>query len=403
MSEEDFKIVYYSVGQGDCILIVCPDQRVVMIDCGSSKGMNSDEKIDIAVDIRNHTDLNKSRLDALILTHPDKDHYNQVIAILNAFSYTPNSPGKRKTISLDKVVCRNVYFSEDTKLLGTKDYKPLKTYGVAAVGKNIRNKLFRTQYLHHIIINDAEQKRLTYSQKDGYKEATENEIEDNQITIMSGTTPKKRQWEISIIAGSVPGKDATNPLSLVTLLEIGSQKEYKALFLGDGTFETETFLKANHEELISNVDFAHVPHHGSDTSSGKRFVEIVNPEGAQVTNQTAESGFCLPKKTETIRWINQISKNEDLHFFDYWEITTDKKANAELKAWEKNPNYKPHIHTSGTRNNKYYLQIDQITPDFVGYYYLAHERMLFRGQTTKNLWETGVSGLTEWFLPDSFL
>src|ERR1700757_3420076 len=108
---ENFIIIYFDMGQGDSILIVCPDQRLVMIDCGSAKGLTEEEKDTIATEIREHTKENKGKLDALILTHPDKDHYNQVIDLLYERSITSNRKGKRSITRLDTVTIENVYFS----------------------------------------------------------------------------------------------------------------------------------------------------------------------------------------------------------------------------------------------------------------------------------------------------
>ena len=395
MSEENFRIIYFDVGQGDTILVVCPDQKLVMIDCGSAKGLSSEEKYSIPAEIRRHTSRNNNKLDALILTHADKDHYNQVIQFL----YTKSFMVDGNKITFDTVTCSDVYFSEN---IGGTDYKPLSTYGVAAVGGNIRDKVFQTENLHHVIINKDRQRVLKYSATDDFEMPEPQDIQNHRLQILNGITPGNQHWQVSIIAGNVPGANDTNPLSLVTLLEIGPHLEYKALFLGDGTTETEEFLMATHRQLITNVSFAHVPHHGSDTSSGAEFVRTVNPRGAQVTMQTAESGFCLPKEIQTIRWINQVAEKES-HLVDYWEIAEETKVNDELQKWYANGFYTGHIKTSGTRNNKYYLQIDEISDPFTGYYYLAPERMLRRGQTKQNLWQTGVSGLVEWFLPRSFL
>ena len=392
---ENFRLVYYDVGQGDCILVVCPDDRLVMIDCGSLKGLDPEEKIEIAIDIRKFTSRNDGKLDALILTHPDKDHYNLVIQLLFKSGYKEDG----KEFTLDTVTFEDVYFSEEI-ILGKK---PMWHYGVNRIGDNIKACKFKTQNLHHIIITDTAQRRLTYSRNDNFETPEIKPIQNHRYSVMHGVTPGGQQWEISIIAGSIRGVDDTNPMSLVTLLEIGANKEYKALMLGDSTVETEAFLMNTHRQLISNVKFVHVPHHGSDTSSGPAFVQLVNPQGAQETMQTAESGFCLPKAIQTVRWIKQIKIEKEMHFVDYWEIAENTKVNAELDKWRKNGFYKNHIKTSGEHNNKFYLQIDEITPDFIGYYYLAYERMLFRGQIRTNLWQTGGSGLTEWLLPASFL
>jgi beta-lactamase superfamily II metal-dependent hydrolase len=399
---EDFKIIYFDVGQGDTILIVCPDKRLVMIDCGSTKGLTESDKDAIATEIREHAKNNKAKLNALILTHPDKDHYNQVIALLHQRSITSNGGGKTST-SLDTVTIENVYYSA----VGTEE-KPLFAYKEAAVGTNIRLKKFKTQNLHKIVINEQAQECLTYQSSDAFDVAKVNKsnIASYRYELFAGKTQKGDQWKVSLIAGCCEAPGATfavknNAISLVTLLEIGS---YKALFLGDATSSTEDFLMKQHKALISNVTFAHVAHHGSDTSSGEAFVKAVNPKGAQITTQVAESGFCLPKKDQFMLWRAQVSEHSTdlVHFVDYWERAELTKVNAELSKWQKNSSYKDHIHITGSRKNKYYLQIDEISSSFIGYYFLGPGCMLFRGQTKRNIWQTATSGLTEWFLPGSF-
>ena len=57
-------VIFFDVGQGDSALIITPDNKTVMIDCGEYE------------DAADYLELmNITSLDALIITHPDDDHY----------------------------------------------------------------------------------------------------------------------------------------------------------------------------------------------------------------------------------------------------------------------------------------------------------------------------------------
>ena len=50
---------------------------------------------------------------------------------------------------------------------------------------------------------------------------------------------------------------------------------YQFLFMGDASIEKEKDIL--NEYSIENIDFLKIGHHGSDTSSSKEFVDIMNP------------------------------------------------------------------------------------------------------------------------------
>lgn len=71
-SGEGFEAVFYDVGKGDCILLTSGDSHV-MVDTGFSETAESI--------IRQLRRKNVDRLDALIITHYDKDHVGGAAAI----------------------------------------------------------------------------------------------------------------------------------------------------------------------------------------------------------------------------------------------------------------------------------------------------------------------------------
>lgn len=398
---EQFLIKYYYMGQGDCILIVCPNGQLVMIDCGSSKGLganNEDLLLNVCTDVRAWTGKNRNKVDILILTHRDKDHYNQTAEIFLDRA-VPGNHGTSTNIGVVNIDA--VYFSSPPT--GAAQFA-LSQFSQALCGNHITAANFKTKSVTQVFINAAEQKLVTYKSTDNFRlsAGTVTQLTKYRRTLLQATTPIKRlPWSVSLIAGQVPetdqqSRDATNALSLVTLLQIGNSK---GLFLGDATLATEAFLLTKQKSLIRNVDFVHIPHHGSRTSSGPSFVQTVNPKGAEVTHETDESGFKLPKSSVLKSWLKTLGPPKDdvdAHALDYWEVITERKFKSTLEKWKK-AGYSLMEQDTGYYllriPNKYrndYIYIHQKTDKYWG---------LYRAQTDLNLWGTGATGYVEWTLP----
>ena len=69
------EIHFLDVGQGDCTFVSCPDGETVLIDCGSTHGGDAQAVRTYLLNELGTTDVN---LDTLVITHPDKDHYNML-------------------------------------------------------------------------------------------------------------------------------------------------------------------------------------------------------------------------------------------------------------------------------------------------------------------------------------
>ena len=69
------------VGQGDSHLVKTPSNRYFLIDAGDNRKVDSGK--DIIVPFLHHTGVHK--LDALIITHPDQDHFGGALSLLKMF------------------------------------------------------------------------------------------------------------------------------------------------------------------------------------------------------------------------------------------------------------------------------------------------------------------------------
>lgn len=92
-----------------------------------------------------------------------------------------------------------------------------------------------------------------------------------------------------------------NDGSAVGLLTYG---ENKFLFMGDATILTEALILEKNSEKISNVDVLKAGHHGSKTSTGSAFLEIVSPDFV-IISAGKENSYGHPSP-ETIDRINEV-------------------------------------------------------------------------------------------------
>ena len=75
-STDILNILALPVGQGDCTFIQCPNGNVIVKDCGSSGGLRL-----TPAQIQNHFGPSIGRAVAIMITHPDRDHFNYLYQI----------------------------------------------------------------------------------------------------------------------------------------------------------------------------------------------------------------------------------------------------------------------------------------------------------------------------------
>jgi beta-lactamase superfamily II metal-dependent hydrolase len=349
---EIFDIICFYMGQGDCTLIRCPDGKMVMIDCGSTAGFAT-QYVKIVGDAVRHPDWaggNGMVINALILTHTDADHHNQVVKVLGATTLT-DKDGKTLA-SYKKLAVDQIYFSWSPENGG-----PLKYYKAAALNKNVYNHYFSTSQLYDVTIGrtGVADNCKKWFEADGFKAGATGNISGpgRRQVLFSGTTPKGKAWRISLIAGNVTfttgapfaalGKDESgadfyesstepNARSLITLLEIGAQK---ALFCGDATFSTENLLVTAQSDLISNPDLVLAPHHGSEAASSTAFTGAVKAKRVVVSAGLREHKHKHPRATSLQRWIAQATPTAASHDLDYW-VVDGASALSTWGAWTAN-------------------------------------------------------------------
>jgi len=73
------EIHFIDVGQGDSTLVICPNGKTILVDAGSSSGRSFELVRDYLIQ---QLDKHSRRVDTLIITHPDIDHYNLLADVL---------------------------------------------------------------------------------------------------------------------------------------------------------------------------------------------------------------------------------------------------------------------------------------------------------------------------------
>lgn len=146
------------------------------------------------------------------------------------------------------------------------------THGDADHAKEI-NHLLENIKVQNVIINKGE---LNYLEKS---------IPKNLLT-----KTYKGKLNLTILDTDVIYNNE-NDNSIVCLL---SAYNYKFLFMGDASVKTETDLLKKYN--ISNVDVLKIGHHGSDTSSGKTFIDATAPRYA-VISVGKNNRYGHPKKS----------------------------------------------------------------------------------------------------------
>lgn len=383
MPQEKFDLYFLAMGQGDCTLIKCPDDKVVMIDCGSDRGFSDNLVISARAILRTLIGTT-NQVDTLILTHHDGDHCNELGTVL--FN------NKVPHIQISQIFYSNPYSFKGKTLRGLC----LQRY---AIKDFVLEKKFGSPLINEVVINSGNSLKNSWSQAYGYgkKDSVQQPITNKKLTVYSGTSAVgNKNWSISIIAAGVPHEsgspsNAINSGSIVTLLEFDG---HKALICGDATVDTEQFLLNTHATAIENVKFVQVPHHGSESSSKQAFVNKTAPVAAVISSQFLEHHHRLPRKEIMNRWLNKVTGRVANHALDSWRADqTDYDTLFEqMKQIILSEQHLPLDQRTIGGDGNFIFYLDGLIGDFA---YNFPNWMLNRLTSDHQLWQTATLGQTD--------
>lgn len=256
---------FMDMGMGDCIVAKLPGGEVLMVDCGSRRDIPDYDQM-----WANMSGLVGSRIDALVLTHPDTDHYNRLGHIL---------PDTVSIKALYHSGLRTTYFDLGNKI--ANNWWGLNDARVFAVTLNASGCTVGTTSVAKKPANSAVGLR-------------ERDSRGFLKILQSATNPPCNVWILaaSVSANSADEAELRNAGSIVTLIEYGTTR---LLLTGDSRIETERFLSAARPSL-AGLTLAQLPHHGSavDTFS-RNFIRHLSPKIA-VASVIAKNSYEVPNK-----------------------------------------------------------------------------------------------------------
>lgn len=221
-----------NTGQGDCALLQCPNGANILIDCGSTAANNSNtsrEAIRARLDELIGTD---GSIDVLVVTHPDRDHYNWIEAVVGSH------PVRRAVHSLS-----------------------LDRYGVGE---------FNTWLTEHV--PDIRTLPADYHQ-------------EGPLDLFDCGAASIRVLAANVAPTGSHAADAgwiSNSSSVVLKIDYTANgSTFSLLTGGDATTATEESIMAAYDETSLDVTVLRLAHHGTDvTSTSDRWLAATSTEYA---------------------------------------------------------------------------------------------------------------------------
>ena len=367
----EMNFAFIDMGQGDCTIISCPDNKVVVVDCGSAGYLPADSFEEARKLVRDWADGGSVRV---ILTHPDRDHYNQILELL---------AGK------EPVDVLNIHFS-----LAVSDTSPLGNYTESGVNNGMH--LLGNPDLYELTLN------ATTHQRKGWQNGVKNykklwkteDVPETGLVLLEG-----KNWSITMIAGNVETEFKTeaiisNTASICTLTQCAKEK---LLLTGDALSETMTYLFKSHKAQITNVSILQVPHHGSGGSEPTPvFRDTVNPVSIIISVSQLCSKFHMPTQAVIDNWNSapRLQKAPIVLDVEYWVYGVKDNTNAlneildetweDFTVYNNNPN-KPE------KASFWWLKDPAKAVGNTGFYgFTKNFFFLYRKRWTKDIYLTGV-------------
>ena len=308
-----YQIEMLNVEAADAFIIYCINETnkeyLILVDSGNYKDGNK-----ILSHIKKYYPTKS--IDLAIVTHPDKDHYGGFINMLEQIS---NKEGNKINIEkfwvhdpanhIDKgevkwitkqstvnVNARTVYDLEDhDNLISLIDKLRIpreEKFSSKGCDKEFPfiNIIGPEKEFFKGLVPDFRNDELNFFKKEGDENYKEDEDEDN-VESLSKTLDEAKD-----------DTSAHNQSSLIFLFTSSGNKKY--LFMGDAGKLAYKNIIDSKKELIKDVSWLKVPHHGSKHNLDSNMIKYINPETAYIS--TAGIGNFLNQCT-----VNSLKKSRN--------------------------------------------------------------------------------------------
>lgn len=281
--EGDLQVHFIDVGQGDCILILFPDGKDMLIDCGNkSSGYSFDETAEYL-----DTYITDDTLDYMMLTHGDEDHVEYLDNILEMYQVNnifmpnilaaPNGTGASSVElreQIDAIDDEKIAMFTDPDVLTSNMYAEFFVAAFNEPDCNVMLNIDPSSTENSIVITDeANTYRLTFycPTQEYYNESNLNSAEK---------------------------KNAVSPIGIL------EYNGFRIVLTGDSNEINEPlFVDRIGGEL--DCDVLKVGHHGSATSSTEEFLNAIDCEYAVISCKADGNTFYHPRQATLDRFVER--------------------------------------------------------------------------------------------------
>ena len=266
--EGELQVHFLDVGQGDSILILFPDGKDMLIDCGTTRG-GSWEAVDEYMDDY----VTDGQLDYLMLTHTDKDHVGYLPDVLEKYDvdivFMPNvlsepsgtQSSERLQAEIDALDQNKVGMFTDDDTVSSDTYAEFFIAALSEPDCEIILTVDPDEDTNSIVITD-----------DGVQDpGSPDEDATYRLTFYCPT----EEYYASSDLSDAPNINAVSPVGILEYNDV------RIVLTGDSNEINEPIVAERLGYL--DCDVLKVAHHGSESSSLEIFLEAVDCEYAVIS------------------------------------------------------------------------------------------------------------------------
>lgn len=281
----ELQVHFIDVGQGDCILILFPDGKDMLIDCANYND-SSAYRTETLNYIKGY--VTDGQLDYIMLTHCDSDHVYFMDEVLEEFQvdnvFMPNVLATHDKIAEANLPQEQLNRFTDKDTVSTACYANFFIAALTEPDCNVYLNVDPDEDTNAIVLTD-----------DGLQNSSSPDTDATyRLTFYC---PTQEYYDSSDLS-SAEEKNAISPIGIL------EYNDFRLVLTGDSNEINEpTFV----ERIGGSVDcdVLKVGHHGSETSSTTEFLNCIDCEYAVISCNADGNTFNHPRQTTLDRLIAQ--------------------------------------------------------------------------------------------------
>ena len=280
----ELQVHFIDVGQGDCILILFPDGKDMLIDCANYND-SSAYRTETLNYIKSY--VTDGQLDYIMLTHCDSDHVYFMDEVLEEFQvdnvFMPNVLATHDKIAEANLPQEQLNRFTDKDTVSTACYANFFIAALTEPDCNVYLNVDPDEDTNAIVLTD-----------DGLQNSSSPDTDATyRLTFYC---PTQEYYDSSDLS-SAEEKNAISPIGIL------EYNDFRLVLTGDSNEINEPIIA----ERIGKIDcdVLKVAHHGSETSSTTEFLNCIDCEYAVISCNADGNTFNHPRQTTLDRLIAQ--------------------------------------------------------------------------------------------------